>query len=751
MLRATPTLHKMASTHGGMRRILKKRLPVQKYIELAVKSGSYKSPSTRPNFLGLHDIPEPKGFISPREREERLKLARGIIDFPTEYEILSLNPPLPEPPRTPVRIRKKILADKRRHIQKLKKERKKKGLTDADIDDLPKELPSMDRLVKSYLRRHEDKLSSGTSPSQSRQKEEYYSQLLLGGQGDSGGTAKQQAQKKFLSPSSLQTAMGRKSMLVENAYAFALRQQQVLLQGDEKKESSNGVMSEHESVEKVEQLLREEARTDRQKGRKAAGEIDEWRSGQEAPADGEKKEEYDDSTLPSILHDRPRAIRALNIWSTRLQSIPYSRWTIGASTALDHWIAREVLQMDELAWQQVLEGGGTDAYVVDGEDTLQGGESKRGLMDRMRDIVLVRGALFPETQLGDGGGVGSGMELVGDLDANLLEGGGDNATEKSIDELLASLGELDDDDDGTSWKFDDEDEKKEEEEAHYGAADEKMASIMDELQVWRGRNASSPYEAWDVDRKTEFDQWIEKYVTTLYPEADASTVDKEATRNSLLSERPIDSNKTKEFWNNARTETEAELFLQDYRSSAQDRLNSLDEEYVLTKEGAKIQTELETILSVPFEVQLEKIVDMGTLRPILDDYAPGKERTSFLEKYAPMFLEGLEMEHLVPDRDGPIGLDDLSSDLRDELSGEWTPESGLAAVDGGQEPRFKIQMVAYGTDEFGSARAERARAMYQLWNEHKANRARFEESLFKKGYLGLKEDGVRIKKKKDRK
>ena len=84
MLRATLPLHKMASTHGGMRRILKKRLPVQRYIELAVKAGSYKTPSTRPNYLGLQDVPEPKGFLTPREREERLKLRRGIIDYPAE-------------------------------------------------------------------------------------------------------------------------------------------------------------------------------------------------------------------------------------------------------------------------------------------------------------------------------------------------------------------------------------------------------------------------------------------------------------------------------------------------------------------------------------------------------------------------------------------------------------------------------------------------------------------------------------------
>jgi len=340
--------------------------------------------------------------------------------------------------------------------------------------------------------------------------------------------------------------------------------------------------------------------------------------------------------------------------------------------------------------------------------------------------------------------MGGEDELVGDLDDNLLE---ENATEKSIDELLASLGELDDDDDGTSWKFDDEDDNKEDLQ-NDGVADEKMASIMDELQVWRERNVSSPYEAWDADRKNEFDQWIESYVAALYPEADASTVDKEATRNSLLSERPGNSEKTKEFWNSVRTQSEAELFLQDYRAAAQARLNSMDEEFMLKEEGAKMQSELEMILSVPFDAQLEKIVDMGTLRPILDDYAPSKERTTFLEKYAPIFLEGLEMEHLVPDPDGPIGLDDLSSDMRDEFAAEWASSSGLQAVTvDGSEPRFSIKMVAHGTDEFGKARAERARALYQLWNEHKANRARFEESLFKKGHLPLRENGVRIKRK----
>ena len=63
-----------------------RRLPVQRYIELAVKAGSYKSPSTRPNYLGLHDVPQtkPEEYLTPREREERIKMRRGILDYPSE-------------------------------------------------------------------------------------------------------------------------------------------------------------------------------------------------------------------------------------------------------------------------------------------------------------------------------------------------------------------------------------------------------------------------------------------------------------------------------------------------------------------------------------------------------------------------------------------------------------------------------------------------------------------------------------------
>lgn len=727
-----------------------------------------------------------------------------------QYEILSLNPPLPTPPKTPVRVRKKIIADKRRRLEKLKKEEQRRRLLGEDVSDMNihKELPSMDALVKSYLRRHDERMKSGISPSQSRREEEYYNKLLLGTQHTTA------TKKGSSSPSSLHTAMGRKSTLVENAYAFALKQQQVMIQDD------TSSITEKDSVTKVESLLRDEARTNRQKGREVALDVMSWRNdttintdddeeeGGEGGAGGGRSttktsndggtEKNDTTTLPSILHDRPRAIRALNIWSARLSSVPYTKWTIGAATALDHWIAREVLQMSEQTWSRVLEGGGTDAYTIassstesGGINTLPGGESRRGLLDRMRDIVMVRGALFPETLVtssgGSGGSAGEG-ELRGDLDDDLDLSKKGSATEKSIDELLASLGMDDVDDDDFKFDYTTKSDEENDAEDLDGINDVKMTAIMDELQIWRSRNVSSPYESWDVDRKTEFDvsihlffeslfctcccryrhsytyvpqpftqQWIDLYITALYPDADSSSVDKEATRLSLLSERPIDAKKTKEFWSSIGSETDAELFLKDYRTRAEEKLNLLwaASTSTTTEEDKKLQTELEAILSVPYNVQLDKIVNMGTLRPILDDYAPMKERKAFLEKYAPFFLEGLVMEHLVPDPDGPIGLDDLSVDLREELSKEWTPSSGLAeGLDDGGKPRFAIKMVAYGTDEFGTSRAERARELYRLWNEHKANRARFEEALFKRGHLQLEEDGMarfQRKLKKDKK
>ncbi|KAL7471474.1 hypothetical protein ACHAXS_011756 [Conticribra weissflogii] len=811
MLRATPPLTKLATTLHGQRRILKTKLPVHKYIQMAVQSGSYKYPYKRPHYLGMQDLPRggnPR-HSSKREREEQLKARRGILDYPTEYEILTLNPPLPIPARIPVRMRKEIEADKRRRERRAKREEERRrlygeGLFEEDEgtdrrNDGRTEVPPLDRLVRSYLRRHEQRQKE-MSPSQVRREEEYYSRLLLGRDAsDEGGLTGVAAKLSFQSPTSLRTAMGRKSVVVENAYAFALRQQQEILKssvqngrgqshdqnhGNDSDGTNNGsgsgsgsgILTEEESVEKVERLLRQEARLNRRKGHEITNDIAEWRTQSDADADADskandaaadksemgndpgKKYGSGSSSIPSILHSKPRTIRALSIWSARLRSIPYPRWTIGAATALDHWIAREVLGMDEPTWLAVLEGGGADGAHLE-ESSHRDGSA--GIMERMRDIVTVRGALFPETLSGGtiGGGSGEG-EVATELEEELLSGDRD-ATEKSIDELLASLGGLEDEDDEEFFKFDDDDPKDGTDgENGEGVTAEEVESIMDELQLWRQRNVDSPYEGWDADRKKEFDTWIQKYIATLDPEADATNVDMEGTRQALLSERPVDRTFQKQFWDSVRTETEAELFLQDYRAKAREQLANITGNDNNNTIDDELKSQLETILSTPYERQLQKLVDMSTLRPILDQYT---------HKYSSILLEGVEMEHLVPDPEGPIGLDDLGAELREELAKDWdpsvgTPQSSALLADAStplssltatsslsdSTPRFKIEMIPYGTDAYGTERAVRAREMYRLWNEHKANRAKFEEAMFKKGLLGLEEKRVpRTKKEKE--
>ena len=475
-----------------MRRILKRRLPVPKFIELAVKAGTYKTPSIRPNYLGLHDDPSKLDQLSRHQREEqRVKLTRGILDYPKEYEILKTNPPLPTPPKTPVRLRKWVAAEKQKRKHQKKKERRNLqllGLLDNKQEEM-REVPGMDVLVRGYLRRYDDKVNTGDLTASQRE-QKYYSKLLLGSE-DVKRAEEHNA-----------TIMGRKSRLIENAYEFALRQQQVLLQGD--------VRTMRESAAKVEELLEMEARSNRKEGHEVAGSIKQWRkenreedivrtvastskttSGED---DAENNNDNGNGTdsLPSILHSKPRSIRALSIWAARLRSIPYSQWSIGAATALDHWIAREVLNMDENTWSLILEGGGADVSKL---NVLNGGETRGGVLDRMRDVVMTREALFPETIFGGSGG-GSG-EVADDLTSEL-----EDETNKSIDALLASLGSFDDDIDD-EFKFDDSSNNDTKDNGETSKVD--VEAIMNELQVWRQKNVESPYENWDDDTTKEFD------------------------------------------------------------------------------------------------------------------------------------------------------------------------------------------------------------------------------------------------------
>ena len=140
----------------------------------------------------------------------------------------------------------------------------------------------------------------------------------------------------------------------------------------------------------------------------------------------------------------------------------------------------------------------------------------------------------------------------------------------------------------------------------------------------------------------------------------------------------------------------------------------------------KIREILQVFAHLPYRVQLQRLVNLGSARPILDEYSTDSDRNRFLSRYGEMLLEDLEIEHLVEDPDGAIASDDVGMDtlLRNQPVNKDT--------------RFSIKMIKYGTDEFGTSRSERARSLYRAWNMHKAGRAKYEEYLFKKGKVGLK-------------
>eukprot|EP01083_Nonionella_stella_P230017 813509_1 len=147
----TVKLQKMATTKGGMRRMLKKPIGPLEFIRQAVNSGVHKS---------LHkNIPY----------HERQQNGNDNYKYPEEYEILSLYPPPPKPPR----------------------------VTRKDLRRSKAQLPT-DKLAKSYMRRYDARMRSPRDITE-REKEEYYYRKTLGVNGSSGG---------------MDTAMGRKSAVL---------------------------------------------------------------------------------------------------------------------------------------------------------------------------------------------------------------------------------------------------------------------------------------------------------------------------------------------------------------------------------------------------------------------------------------------------------------------------------------------------------------------------------------------------------
>ena len=134
-MRQSGVLRKMASTHCGMRRILKQRLSPVQFIQKSVQTGIYKD---------LHQK-ESTNYNS-RNPASKPKFAK----YPIEYEILSMNPPIPQPPRVPL-----------------------KTLRQQKVS-----LPT-DKYVQAYMRRYDAKMRASRIVTPAEE-EEYRQRKILG-------------------------------------------------------------------------------------------------------------------------------------------------------------------------------------------------------------------------------------------------------------------------------------------------------------------------------------------------------------------------------------------------------------------------------------------------------------------------------------------------------------------------------------------------------------------------------------------
>ncbi len=305
------------STSHGQIRILKHATPdLLTYIQKAVQTGVYRS---------SEEIEEMNQKLkeNPSElRRVRWNVQRGskIQDYPREYEILSLNPPSPFKPKIPVKEQKKIY---NKYVQ----------------ENLP-----TDRLAQNYLNRqnHQDRSSSEPMTA-----DEYYRRLL--------------GSNKALKAD---TAMGSKSAMVAKAYAVAVKQYEIMRTGN---------LSEKDALEKVEELLAKEDYQEKTSSRAKAEDLRKKSQEGQAPFSGvvpkkellqnlknSKEEGADaadyDSTVAMLYSENQRSFEGMINWTKRLEAVPYQKWTVGASVALDHWIAKRVLGLSEETWLALLEG-----------------------------------------------------------------------------------------------------------------------------------------------------------------------------------------------------------------------------------------------------------------------------------------------------------------------------------------------------------------------------------------------------------
>jgi len=457
------------------------------------------------------------------------------------------------------------------------------------------------------------------------------------------------------------------------AYDFALRQVQMLTEHPD--------MTEDESVDKVEALLAEENKKERFEAKKRRMEI--LRKSKEVGEDGSR---------PAAFFGNEQTALKMAEFGDYLQRVPYYRWTVGAATALDHWIAIEILSLSEKTWQDILQG---EAF------------------SQASDVIAVRSALFPETleapdDLNEAGS-------IDDVDEE-RPGSEEEDHDAAIDELLASLGRSGDD----MWK--DEDEKTLKDDGYEVDEDEilqaKLKVMEEEIMIWQKKNLHTPFKHWADDDKNEFDTWLVDYGSTLSSQP-GTKLDISKLRKKVLYDIRIPKDDAEELWNGLADETEAEIILNQLRENFAKNppmpREGEDDEERLQRE------EFTTFMQLPFEDQLVQLREIGSLRPMYDESVSDEDRTKFYDDNEEVLLEDVVETNVVPDREGEITDNHLG-----------LPVKGV---------RYKLQKLMhgqYGSEESGSAQViAQERALYQAWGEYKRMKANHEEYLFREGKLGL--------------
>jgi hypothetical protein len=666
----------MATTHHGMRVALKKRPSGEEYILKAVKAGIYR---LKDESLSQH----------------RARSKSNTIVLPEEYYQLKLNALEHPPPKMPLKYLRRIAREEQSKVTKL---------------------------AKSYLRKtmHGEMTSTTTTMTSQKENDErtiqdYYRKIL------------------GVPAPPLTSAMGKQSSILNKAYAVAIKQEELM--------RSNKDMTEKESLRIVEDLLQEDQKKERHRSRILHNKISEWNkvsqaqkksSSNDSPKanpsnifnlslisdsqDSKTNTEEDFTTsVPSVLHSKPRTIRGISIWSKKLQAVPYKEWTVGASVALDHFVAVSVLGISNHTWNTLLEGTSQDP----------------SLRSLGRDIVLTRRILFPET-----GDEEAKVDMTKESSTQVEQDEETLKMKNSIEELLASLNELnsnDDDDSDDDDKFDWKDDNDE--------PDESLDDLLSDLQTWRAKQMDLPYDQWTEAEKESFDSWLVTYVNILEGSDDNNNnnknkqIDWDATREAVLSLPPLTRDESTNFWESIRDETQVELFLENLDEEFQRRKLQHEQEQnqepsnqgPLSLISPAIYSWLEPFWELPHAERVRRLSAMGVLRPLLDEYADPKDRLAFLEQHRDTLLEGLELEHIVKDPNGDI----LGSDLKEQLSKSTSMMTYLNEDDIDENDRYSIQIIPYAGNQVG-------RALLMEWNRYKAGRAMYEEYLFKSGKLGLR-------------